>query len=140
MTEDADVENTYDPDGGENAVIIKEIDYNKISRKDLYQAKGPIFAKEYRPIFVYKEEPSFTEGDWDESQYEEYYQNVDGSKIAGSASFIQRDIPEFDDRLRLLLQLDSSETPFEVDFGGGGVGYVFINEDCTKGKFLWQCD
>lgn len=140
ITEHTDVDNTYDPDGGENAVIIKQIDYSKISRKTLYQAKGPIFDKEYRPIFTYKEEPSFAEGDWDESQYEEYYNNVDGSKIAGSASFIQRDIPEFDDSLRLLLQLDSSETPFEIDFGGGGVGYVFINEDCTKGKFLWQCD
>lgn len=140
MTDHADVVNTWDPMGGENAVVIKSIKEQKITRRNLYNAKGPSLDAEYRIKFAYKEEPNFVGDDWNESQYEEYFNNVEGNKIAGSPSYVQRDVPQIGRGWRLLLQLDSSDTPFEIDFGGGGVGYLFINEDYSKGKFLWQCD
>jgi hypothetical protein len=40
---------------------------------------------------------------------------------------------------KLLLQLDSTSVPFEVNFGDAGIGYGFIAEDGQSGKFLWQC-
>jgi hypothetical protein len=39
---------------------------------------------------------------------------------------------------RLLLQLDSEDVPFMINFGDGGIGYVFISSDSRKALFLWQ--
>ena len=40
---------------------------------------------------------------------------------------------------RLLLQIDSCKVPFCLNFGDGGVGYIFLSEDGKTAKFLWQC-
>lgn len=140
ITDNINVTNTNEPDSGENAVIIKSFDKCKIKRRNLFKSKGPSLDNEYKVKFVYKEEPDFDGDDWTENQYDEYFKNVDGTKIAGNPSFLDRDMAPPDKDWRLLLQIDSSELPFDIDFGGGGVGYLFINKDCTKGKFLWQCD
>lgn len=140
ITNNINVPNTNDPEGGENAVIIKSLKETKITRRELFKAKGPSLNKEFRLSYVYKEEADFEDEDWTETQYEEYFKSVDGTKISGNPAFLDRDMAPIGDGWRLLLQIDSSDLPFDLDFGGGGVGYLFINDDCTKGKFLWQCD
>lgn len=140
MTDDINVSNTFDPEGGENAVIIKSVNDPEISRLNLFPSKGPSLEQEYKTEIIYKEEPVFTESEWKDSQYSEYIKSVEGNKIAGRPAYVERDEPIIEEGWRLLLQIDSSDTPFEIDFGGGGVGYLFINSDCSKGKFLWQCD
>jgi uncharacterized protein YwqG len=64
---------------------------------------------------------------------------VGGNKVGGTPGFIQGD--QFPDGgpWKLLLQLDSDDVPFYVNFGDAGVGYAYISEDGRKGKFLWQC-
>ncbi len=61
------------------------------------------------------------------------------SKIGGTPAFLQ--YPEYpgEGNWRLLLQLDSVHVPFSVNFGDAEVGYAFLSEDGTSGKFLWQC-
>ena len=39
----------------------------------------------------------------------------------------------------LVLQLDSNEVPFQINFGDCGVGYAFVKADGSDGRFLWQC-
>jgi len=61
------------------------------------------------------------------------------SKIGGAPAFVQE--PEFPvgGRWRLLLQLSEiGNGMFEIKFGEAGTGYAFLNEDGTRGKFLWQ--
>lgn len=140
LTDDINVTNTYDPEGGENAVLIKSINECKISRLNLFPSKGPSLDNEFKTEISYKEEPEFDTEEWKEEQYDEYVRSVEGNKIAGSPAYVERNEPVIEKGWRLLLQIDSSDTPFEIDFGGGGVGYLFINSDCSKGKFLWQCD
>jgi len=60
-----------------------------------------------------------------------------GNKIGGSPYWIQYEEFPFDD-WRLLLQLEDSLYPFNLNLGTG-VGYVFLNATCTEGKLLWQC-
>jgi hypothetical protein len=37
------------------------------------------------------------------------------------------------------MQLNANKDIFEVNFGDAGIGYAFLSEDGTRGKFLWQC-
>lgn len=39
----------------------------------------------------------------------------------------------------LVLQLDSCNVPFDINFGDAGVGYAFVTADGSEGRFLWQC-
>jgi|GEM_PF-2358261 len=139
ITDDEDIANTWDPAGGENAVIIKSIGDASPSKPE-NQDVGPIYNTEYIADLTYKEEPEFYNFDWNDDQYDEYFANVAGNKIGGKPYFLEKEVDDFQEGWRLLLQIDSTQTPFEIDFGGDGVGYIFINKDYTKGKFLWQCD
>ena len=150
MTDDA--VDTFDPDAGENAVILQPA-ATSIAHAPLYTGptlepidmeKGIVihrpaeFAAELSPVT----EPLFVPGEqrdgWSEEDREKHYQTLAGHKIGGSPYFIQYDEFPFED-WRLLLQLDAGSAPFWVNFGDGGCGYVFTNADVTQAKFLWQC-
>jgi uncharacterized protein YwqG len=60
-----------------------------------------------------------------------------GHKIGGSPYWLQNEEFPFPDS-RLLLQLEDGTYPFSLNLGTG-VGYVFIDSGCQKGKLLWQC-
>jgi uncharacterized protein YwqG len=138
MTAEEDyVDDTWEPDGGENAVIISSID-NKIDKSLVFQ--GPTL-EEYQVGLQIKAEPKFEISDDESSdtEYDEYDLLLQGNKIGGTPSFIQGE--EFSERegWQLLLQIDSTQVPFYINFGDAGVGYIFVNKDCTVGKFIWQC-
>ena len=63
------------------------------------------------------------------------------NKIGGSPYFLQGEEfpPGGPDKWRLILQLDSAQIPFDVNFGDVGVGYAFISNDGSEARFLWQC-
>ncbi|GAA4595865.1 hypothetical protein BJY16_001821 [Actinoplanes octamycinicus] len=39
---------------------------------------------------------------------------------------------------RFLAQLDSHRLPFPINFGDGGIGYIFLSPDLKEGRFLFQ--
>lgn len=153
--EETFVDNTFDPDGGENAVIIQpgtsEIPNQPLltgpslyrmvshsSEEDLVPESCE-FAVEASPgedleVIVEDEQPYESSQAW--TQFTAFCSEI---KIGGTPAFLQG--PEFPEggNWRLLLQLDSANVPFSVNFGDAGVGYAFLSEDGTSGKFLWQC-
>jgi len=156
MTEEEEyVDETWEPDGGENAVIIQpgtpqvkvsEIlngptikKYVEVKDKNRLQPELVEFIAKItitsEPDYVTEENRS----SWSDTQYEKYAESLHDNKIGGTPIFLQGDEFPKDDSYRLLLQLDSTQVPFYVNFGDSGIGYAFINSDGTVGKFLWQC-
>ena len=149
------VDNTFDPEGGENAVIIQpgtsEIPTQPLlTGPTLYKmVKHPSenilvpesceFAIKISPgedSDVLIEDEAMLE---DSESWEEFTMRLSEIKIGGTPAFLQG--PEFPegDNWQLLLQLDSSSVPFSINFGDAGIGYAFLAEDGRSGKFLWQC-
>lgn len=158
MTEDDEyVDATWEPDGGENAVILQPggqpqvevqnivegptlLNYVKVDGHDRLQ---PIDI-EYMVNLVSADDPNFipesTTFDMADNAAEEYGLALEGNKIGGTPGFLQGDeFPDDSQPWKLLLQLDSSTVPFSINFGDAGIAYAFVNEDYTIGKFLWQC-
>ncbi|MGE3317961.1 MAG: DUF1963 domain-containing protein [Candidatus Berkiella sp.] len=130
---------TWDPDSGDNAVIIQP-GTPRPSVKYAEQSTGPtLIDKEYEVELRTREEDYQVMPDLlDEEAYKAYFRQLSGNKIGGTPLFVQGE--EYPKGFsRLLLQLDSTNLPFEIPFGDSGTGYLFINESATIGKFLWQC-
>lgn len=62
-----------------------------------------------------------------------------GNKLGGTPAFLQGDELPIPEPWHLLLQLDSTQVLFWINFGSAGIGYAFINQAGTEGRFLWQC-
>ena len=171
MANDADeyVDFTWDPDAGENAVIIQPGSCD-LPTKPLVE--GPtLYTREYpspekKSWQVWKKSGEerisvpcefaveLTPGEDPDSLIEDEtvhaseeawaaftaYWNED--KIGGTPAFLQG-VPQ--EKLlekgnwRLILQLNGRDEPFFLNFGDAGIGYAFLSEDGTRGKFLWQC-
>jgi uncharacterized protein YwqG len=156
MTDDEDyVDGTWEPDGGENAVILQP-GATSIHVEPL--AKGPTLYRMVKKMFKNRlvpepceftvhgpisEDPAFVpeseHSQWSEDQWAEYANALDGNKIGGTPIFLQNDEFPGPGSWKLLLELDSTQVPFFVNFGDAGIGYAFLSEDGTTGKFLWQC-
>jgi|SRR5690554_299429 len=124
MTEDEEeyIDGTWEPDGGENAVIIQPSG-NCLAETEALSS-GP--SREEFGVEIVK-----TEVEEDE---------LEGSRIGGAPEFMQgEEYPEPKEDWIFLAQLDSCSLPFEVNFGDAGIAYVFLNKSATEGKFLWQC-
>src|SRR5262249_11476504 len=68
-----------------------------------------------------------------------YRDTLSGNKLGGTPGFLQGDELPIPEPWHLLLQLDSTQVPFSINFGDAGIGYGFIDRGGTEGKFLWQC-
>ncbi len=156
MTDEEEyVDGTWEPDGGENAVIIQPgitshpslplrngpalYEMTKVSGNDRlvaieHEYEVSLSATE-DPIYVPEEQRSV----WSDEQFEAYASALDGNKIGGTPIFLQGDQFPGEGEWRLLLQLDSTRVPFYVNFGDAGIAYAFINREGTVGKMLWQC-
>lgn len=150
------VDFTFDPEGGENAVVIQpgscEIPtrpllagptlYKMVNHPSKKKKRIPVpceFAVETLPgrdpeMIIEDEQFHGSPQAW--AQFTDLWSEI---KVGGTPAFLQG--PEFPGGgpWRLLLQLDSTHVPFFVNFGDAGVGYAFLSEDGTSGKFLWQC-
>jgi uncharacterized protein YwqG len=150
------VDNTYDPEGGENALIIQPGGICDVQTQPLptgpaleqwvedatHQRRSPVaceFAIELQP----GEDPDSFEEDEGTHACEEAWKVFTAqwgeNNIGGTPAFRQG--PEYPagGPWKLLVQLDSCNVPFEINFGDAGICYGFISEDGKMGKFLWQC-
>ena len=143
----------WDPDSGENAVIIQPgrqpniqtmaapigptlYEYFEVPGQDQMQARPCEYlvdtARRTDPQF---EDEAHRQG-MDDQSFEKYSKAVEGNKVGGSPAFLQEDaMPPGG---KLLLQLDSAQVPFYVNFGDCGLGFAFISPDGSQGRFLFQ--
>jgi uncharacterized protein YwqG len=157
MSHDDDefVDGTWEPDGGENAVVVQPGKlfvptqplvegptlYRRVSRPGHDRlAREPC---EFAVRLTFAEDPDFVRElerwEWDDEKQRNYCEVIGGNKIGGTPGFLQNDEFPGQDFRRLLLQLDSTLVPFSINFGDCGIGYVFLSTDGMSGKFLWQC-
>jgi Domain of unknown function (DUF1963) len=145
------VDNTYDPAGGENALIVQPGTYEgpvtgqsigptvETGVGHVGQDQRGSAAMEYAVTLQLGEDPDVIEGD---DALGEEGAGDDGTvsevKIGGTPAWLQ--YPEYPagGPWKLLLQFDSAHVPFYVNFGDAGVGDTFIAEDGLLGAFLWQ--
>jgi uncharacterized protein YwqG len=158
MTEeesDEFVDGTYDPDGGENAVVLQPgvplvptapLGAGPTLFRMVPKPGEPMLqseACELRVLTTEGTDPEFVSEDelfkLPPDQSAALRGKVNENKIAGTPVFLQCDQFPFDDGCRLLFQLDACSVPFYVNFGDSGVGYAFLNAEGDEAKFLWQC-
>lgn len=143
MTEDDEeyADGTWEPDGGENAIIVQP--GGKISVKTVNKPTGPTREEHSVTLIPGEDENFIAESEvfkLSDDEAESYHASIAGNKIGGSPGFMQGDeIPQPEHEWNLLLQLDSCDVPFEINFGDAGIAYAFINRNNIEGKFLWQC-
>jgi len=144
------VEMTWHPDAGENAVILQpgrcEVPHRELSSGPTITGYDPVTGAvsdqpvEFSVNLSRRSEPDYVPPaqrlQWSNAQTLQYMDSLQGNKIGGSPLPIHDNELPFDP-WRLLLQLNSLRTPFYVNFGSDGVGYVVANEDCTRAKFFW---
>ena len=153
-SEDEWVDGTWEPEGGENAVIVQPEGANDV--ETVPEREGPslyTFVEgrgwegavpfEYSVNLEPGEDPEYVGEDerveWSEAELDANEEPLDGNKVGGTPGFIQADEFPQAGPWRLLLQLDSMTVPFHVNFGDAGIGYAYISEDGQSGRFLWQC-
>ncbi|MDB6124537.1 MAG: hypothetical protein JWQ71_3530 [Pedosphaera sp.] len=162
--EDAPTESTWEPNGGENAVIIQpggnsmptisspngpalqswvETSRSVVGKLMGKPSKRVLEDCEFGVKLVSADDPEFLQerefSKLSKEECEEYLLSLRGNKLGGTPEFIQGPEFPFPDSRKLLLQLDSGSVPFEINFGDAGVGYVFLSADGSQAKFLWQC-
>jgi uncharacterized protein YwqG len=155
MTSGGSGEETWAPDGGENALVL--VPRHRLT-KSLTVGDAPRLCRMVKRWWSKKlvpkvccfsgkltpgEDPAFTPEarlmDMPEGQARTYRDSLSGNKLGGTPGFLQGDELPVPGPWHLLLQLDSAQVPFWVNFGDAGIGYAFINGAGTQGKFLWQC-
>jgi len=151
-----DIYETWDPEAGENAVVVQPGNKPDVETKNL-QTGTTLYRMvekaghnllvpeqcEFAAHLNITEDPDFVPEvelwRWKDEEMDRYGEVLAGNKVGGTAGFMQGDQFPEGGPWRLLLQLDSVDVPFSVNFGDAGIGYAFIAEDGRCGKFLWQC-
>lgn len=117
---------TWNPETGENAVIVQPEGVVPSFLDVRPDAEGPtVDDVEYVPV----PDPEQTDP-WNASQFFGG-PGVDPFWILGEA--------EPGPGWSLIVQLDSVRVPFFLNFGDCGYGYAFLSPDGREGRFLWQC-
>lgn len=138
--EEESVDGTWEPEGGENAVIIQPNNLSTIKSEKILE--GPTISHEYRVQLKIRNDITAQEledADINDPSYIQLLESIADNKIGGTPLFLQGKEISGEGDWALLLQLDSTQVPFEINFGDSGTGYAFINSNGDKGKFLWQC-
>ena len=155
MTSGSGGDETWAPDAGENALVIvpREKLTNSLTVGDAPRLSCMVkkwWSKRlvsqtcsFSAKLTFSEDPAFIpEGKQMDMSKEEiiaYHDALGGNKLGGTPGFLQGDEIPVPEPWYLLLQLDSTQVPFWINFGDAGIGYAFINRTGTEGKFLWQC-
>ena len=150
-----DGDQTWVPDSGENAIIILPRerltasltvgDAPRLCRmvKKWWNKKLVPQSCTFSAKLTMSEDPAFIPEAMlcqiPEAQATAYRNAVAGNKLGGTPGFLQGDELPIPEPWHLLLQLDSTQVPFWINFGDAGIGYAFINSNGTEGRFLWQC-
>jgi hypothetical protein len=148
---------TWDPDAGENAVILQPGTWTGPS---LPLAEGPSLYKlvpdasgwprtrvscEFAVDLQLGADPEELEQPWpdvdDEAAWHARFQAFLEDKIGGipgpAPSYAAFPYPG-EGAWQLILQLVEEDERFDINFGTDGTGYVLLSEDGKVGKFLWM--
>ena len=152
--DDEYVDSTWEPDGGENALVIQPGLYDGPSAplragpslyrlveqpgQSHYEREPVEFGIESHLVQEPDYQPRDERAEWTAQATEAYVRGLSGNKIGGAPLFLQGDEFPPGATWRLVMQLDSAAVPFFVNFGDAGVGYAFIDESERLGRFLWQ--
>jgi len=140
------VDGTWDPEDGENAVILQPSTFDPICEIK-NQAAGPtIEQRKTGPLTrtfmdrVFKREHTWQEGVELAAHVIDILDDEDtiGSKLEGDPFWLQNDETPQDGTWLFLVQIDS-EPILNLNFGDAGVGYAFVRDDGRAARFLWQC-
>jgi len=139
MTQEDDyVEWTWDPQRGENAVVLQPgaigVEVNTAPLRT-----GPtVIAKDRRPIEF---EVGLQAGNDEPNQLDDDDllddATDDGNKLGGLPAWLQEEDFPGAGWSRLLLQLDQVRLPFFLNLGDGRA-FVFLSPDGPKARMLWQ--
>jgi len=143
--EDEEYVDTFEADGGENAVIVQPggvvpVDYEPL-------ASGPSLCdREGHPVcFLLETDPPRDTGAVPAPGADQP-QNATGTalganlpavQVGGTPAWVQGEETPAGD-WQLLAQIDSTQVPFWINFGDAGIGYVFLDTALTRGCLLWQ--
>ena len=134
MNTNDDADETWNPDGGENAVIIQPGD-NSI--KSISDATGPIVEHAYDSEFDTDKLCEFSVKTIEHYELKNDDEELlSNNKIGGIPYWYQYEAAPYKNSV-FIAQLNES-IPVEVNFGSGKA-YIFINTTGTEGKLLWQC-
>ncbi|GAA3206987.1 hypothetical protein ACFO1B_19670 [Dactylosporangium siamense] len=129
------VDYAWEAEGGENAVIVQ-----RNGRLPLLEVYGPMVSvygsAEPRPISVSAQATGPTVAA--DHRIVLATQDVGDFQFSGGEpAWLQNaDVPG--EGYRFLVQLEADRLPFPINFGDGGIGYVFLSPDLLEGRFLWQ--
>lgn len=137
------VKGTWEPEGGENAVIIQpgvpEVPTLPIGPGPTLQRGEDDLAQDCRVYHNVEYAVDLTPGmDPEHFGDDEALDHLSEYKISGAPAFLQGEEYPAGGPWRLLAQIDSSDDLFFLNFGDAGVGYAFLSADGTQGRFLWQ--
>ena len=137
------IEGTYNPESGENAVILQPGDNHFVNTRHLLT--GPTVSES---SFLIETELT-PEPDYiplqalsvllNKKEKAAYLKQIEGNKMGGLPHFIQvEEYPGNQKKWHLLLQLSMDSVPFDVNFGDNGTGYLFLSSEGKCARFLWQ--
>jgi hypothetical protein len=116
--DDNSIDDTFEPEGGENAVIIQPGGRVPSFIAVRGQRTGPSFTEDHLPVDVVTAD-----------------QNTPWEFLGGEPRWLQS--PELPGPgWRLVGQLSDD---LGHNFGDAGIAYVFVSPDGLEGRFLWQC-
>lgn len=123
MTDDEeDVDDTWDAEAGENALLIQPGGRVPSFLETVAAATGPTLDRELLAV----------PGDGADLA------EVMTTRIGGEPTWLQS--PEDPGAgWNFAFQLDAEDADGMVNFGDGGVGYAFVSSDRREGRFYWQC-
>lgn len=134
-TKDSLPTNFWELEGGDNAVIIQPhgeiFPYAEVQPLDTGLSASP----ETHYSMARFDEPDLDPLSEDEEEWQQAAEHLAGTKIGGKPYFIQyEEYPNEEEINLLLVQIECEE----LKMLSSGVVYVFINDQGTKGRFLYQ--
>lgn len=124
---DEDVDDTFVPDGGENAVVIQPGGADPVGVALTAAATGPTLEDDDdAPVELVVR-----------AAQEDEATELAAVRTSGDPQWVQQE-EHPGAGWHLALQLDSAAVPAFINFGDSGVGYVFVTDALDRGVLLWQ--
>jgi len=138
------VDGTWEPDGGENAVILQphafeptcETSSNQTGPTIQIQMNGP---QNFLDRILKKSKTWWADVELMVNETEIDEDECFHSTLLQEPVWLQYDETPSDGLWSCIAQIDSGESEFYVNFGDGGIGYAFVRNDGLAANFLWQC-
>jgi uncharacterized protein YwqG len=116
------VDDTFEPEGGENALLVQPAGRVPSFVETIELATGPTLGRE-----LVAEQAGA--GD---------LAALLSSRLGGEPTWLQGD-EQPGEMWTFAFQLDARDADGMINFGDAGVGYGFVSFDGREGRFLWQC-